>query len=220
MIQFRFRMLCLAFVLAFVFADNHSQGGFVLSLDSADLEFSGVGPVVVPVLITHDGIGPSTLSGYSFQFEATDSDGNAALAADDIVTNAVEGLPIGAGLGSFQFVNAANTVQSSDFDDFDGVDLTDGGTGTLFSLELTVGSAAEYVVQVDFQNGQRGLTAINGEFSFGAGFDTANATPGGVGLDTTFTLTNVVAVPEPTTFGFAFFACTAFCTLRRRTVAR
>ncbi|MFK8114631.1 MAG: PEP-CTERM sorting domain-containing protein [Rubripirellula sp.] len=195
-------------------SSNLASAGFVLSIAPSELSFSGPGVHSVDLTITHDGTGPSSLSGYTFQFSAPDAAGAASGADSDVISGAFEGLPIGSGAGAFNFNPTFNLVAASDFTTFTGADLAMGGTATLFTLQTVLGMQDSYAIGVDFQSIQRGFPTVLNEVSFGEGFVPTVGPIDGVGFDTSFTL-NVSAVPEPSSIGLLALG-TTWCVCRRR----
>lgn len=185
-------LYCLAVLtIVFVCANNPVQAAFVLGPKSADLQFNGAGTHSVDFVITHNGVGASTLSGYTMRFGSTANASLGVLPSGVSATGATERLNVSGGLnGLFNYNTLTNSLSASNFSvagPF--ADLGSGGSATLFTLALNLGSASSYTIGVDFQNAQRGGllgTEIGNEF-----FDPNSPT-------TDFSFTLIQAVPEPT----------------------
>jgi PEP-CTERM motif len=178
----RMNLLYRAMLLT-AFVSQSVNAGFTLSIDPADLNFVP-GNHAVDVLITHDGVGPSTLSSYTMRFG---NPANASLGADPagvVVSGATPVLAVGT--ASFNAANnqVANTNLSTN------ATVPFGGSTTLFSLNLNLGSAASYILGVDFRNAQR-------DGALGPNITSEFFSPNSATTDFTFTLNNVSAVPEP-----------------------
>jgi PEP-CTERM motif len=191
-----------------VFASGVAEAGFALTPESTDLNFNGAGAHVVDFLVVHNGSGASTLSGYTLRFGSPSNANLGVLPSGVTATGATQGLPIPSSL--FSYDTPTNTAAAAGLG-FGDADVGTGGTATLFSLNLNLGSAASYTIGVDFQNAQRGglfATQIGNEF-----FNPDSPT-----TDFTFTLTNVSAVPEPTSILTAVSLGMAGMFYRRRRV--
>lgn len=175
-------------------------GGLILSANPSTLNFNGAGPHLVELMIRHDGNGANTLSGYTIRFGSVANASLGVLPSGVTASAAttVEGLLVSSN-GLFSLNPATNTVSASSLVGNTTISTTD---TTLFRLGLTLGNAATYNIGVDFQNAQRGglfATDISSEF-----FNPNSAT-----TDFSFTLTNVTAVPEPSSMLLLAGAMTA-----------
>lgn len=186
-----------------------ANAGFVTFIPLSDLQFNGPGAHQVNVRITHDGIGPSTLSGYTIRFGSPANASLGVLPPGVIATSAVELLPVSSQPALFSLDSLTNTVAATSL--VGNQDIGSGGSANLFRLNLDVGTASSYTIGVDFQNAQRGgliATQIRSEF-FPADSPTT---------DFTFTIT---AIPEPTSFALIAVALgTASVFGRRRRMGR
>jgi len=165
-----------------------ANAGFQLFIPAADLQFNGPGAHQVNVRVTHDGVGPSSLSGYTMRFGSPANAFLGVLPIGVTATSATEILPVSSQPALFSLDPLTNTVAASSL--AGDQDIGSGGSANLFRLNLNVGTASSYTIGVDFQNAQRGglfATEIGNEF-FPANSPTT---------DLTFTIT---AVPEPTSF--------------------
>ncbi len=201
----------LGFVLALVVASSlvgpSAKAAFVLSVDPADLTFAGPGTHEVDVLIRWDGVGNAGVSGYTIRFG---NPANASLGEDPTGVSfdtATERTMISSNL-LFNLNPATNSVAATSFVGDTAIPTT---AQPLFSLGLTLGNAASYAIGVDFQNAQRGglfAQDISSEFF----------NPNNPQTDFTFTLTQAVAVPEPSSMLalVGMMGCGAFRAYRRR----
>ena len=197
-------MFIFAVALASIAGSKSVHAEFALAADPADLTFNGAGMHTVDFLITHNGVGQTTLSGYTIRFGSPADASQGLLPAGVTAVSATEGLVLPGTLGStklFDFNSSTNTVGASSF--AGDATVPNGGTETLFSLDLNLGSDPSYTFGVDFQNAQRG-----GLFASQVGSEFFN--PNSATTDFSFTLTNTLAaVPEPSsiltaaTLGFA-----------------
>ncbi len=172
-----------------VFTARASIAGFALSIDPADLNFNGAGNYNVDLQIAYANPGANTISGYTIRLGSPADASQGVVPAGTTINSATEGLIV-ASPGLFNFNNLTNTVAASNLG-IPGNTVVPGTATTLFSLNVALGNASSYTFGVDLQNAQRdGLfaTQIAEEFY----------NPNNTMTDFTFTLTNVSAVPEPT----------------------
>ncbi len=166
---------------------NVSSAAFALFVDPADLQFNGPGNHSIDFVISHNGVGASSLSGYTIRLGQPANANLGVLPSGVSVTAATQRLNVsGSGLFSYNQTNntvaASNLAASGPF-----ADIGNGGSANLFTLDLVLGAASSYTVGVDFQNAQRGglfATDISAEFF----------NPNSPTTDFSFTLQ---AVPEP-----------------------
>lgn len=194
--------------MIFVCVNNPVHSAFVLGPKSADLQFNGAGNHSVDFILTHNGVGASTLSGYTIRFGSTANASLGVLPSGVSATGATERLNVSGGLnGLFNYNTLTNSLSASNFSvagPF--ADLGSGGSATLFTLALTLGSASSYTIGVDFQNAQRGGLLgpeIGNEFF----------SPNSPTTDFSFTL--LQAVPEPSAM-ILIAALTAIGAFRNR----
>ena len=179
----------LVWVLALVgFIENQTSAAFLITVDPADLQFNGAGNHIVDFLITHNGSGASTLSGYTIRFGSPANASLGVMPTGVTATGATQVLNVSGAGGLFNYNTATNTLAVSNLT-INGpfADVGNGGNAILFSLNLVLGSASSYTIGVDFQNAQRGgllATEIGNEFF----------NPNSPTTDFSFTLQSV---PEP-----------------------
>jgi hypothetical protein len=176
-------LLSLTFLLMI---SGEARAAFVLSIEPSSLEFNVPGLHSIDMMITHDGLGFSTLSGYIIRFGSPDDASLGELPLGVTAVSAVNGLVQGE---LFNLNPTTNTVAASSL--FAGnFDVGISQTARLFTLNLDLGDSPSYLIGVDFQSAQRGILGaedISSEF-----FNPNSST-----TDFTFQLTNVSAVPEP-----------------------
>ncbi len=190
-----------------VATSESSMAGLILSANPATLNFNGAGPHIVELMIRHDGVGLNTLSGYTVRFGSVANASLGVLPTGVTATSATESLLVSSN-GLFSLNTATNTVSASSLVGNTTIPTTN---TALFRLSVNVGNAATYDIGVDFQNAQRGglfATDISGEFF----------NPNSPTTDFSFTLTNVTAVPEPSSLLLlsATIAAGAFYSRRRK----
>lgn len=169
----RLKVLLFAGLLGFLPLSN-GYAGFVLSVNPDDLTFSGPGAHSVDVVVTHDGSGLSTFSGYSIRFGPVPSGASLDGAVEVLVFD--------------DFTFDAPTKDVSGLNLLTDADLGVSGSATLFTLQYTLGGDASYVMPFDF------LGAIRGDFSSSVDISSEFTAP------TSFTLMTSTAVPEPGSF--------------------
>jgi len=181
------------------------RGDFVLSVDPDTLAFNGPGLHSVNMMITHDGFGFSTLSGYTIRFGSPEDASLGELPMGVRAVAAVNGLVQGE---LFDLNLTTNTVAASSL--FAGnFEVGDSQTKRLFTLSFELGDAPSYVIGVDFQSAQRGLLGAEDiSHEFGA---TNSPT-----TDFTFQLNNLSAIPEPGCGVFLISMLTTVCIRRRK----
>ncbi len=167
---------------------TQASAAFLITADPADLQFNGAGNHIVDFLITHNGVGASSLSGYTIRFGSPANASLGVMPAGVTATGASQVLNVSGAGGLFNYNTATNTVAVSNLT-IGGpfADIGNGGNAVLFSLNLVLGSASSYTIGVDFQNAQRGgllATEIGNEFF----------NPNSPTTDFSFTLQSV---PEP-----------------------
>jgi PEP-CTERM motif len=170
-------------LLLIAFAYQSANAGFTLSIDPTDLNFVP-GNHAIDVLITHDGSGANTFSGYVMRFG---NPANASLGADPAGVTPTGVSPSAISTPTINLTN--NNVAYTNLSTNSTVPF--GGTATLFSLNLNLGSAASYILGVDFRSAQR-------DGALGPNITSEFFSPNSATTDFTFTLNNLSAVPEPT----------------------
>ncbi len=171
---------------------QESEAAFTLSIDPATLTFNGAGAHTVNVLITHDGTGESTFSGMSLKFGEVANASLGVLPVGATINGATRGsVFVGE---SFDFDVENNRVSMVTIAAANS-DVGVSQTATLFSLQFTLADLPSFNIGVDFVGAQRN-PALSGLIEIGDEFFNPNSDT----TDFQFTLTNSVAVPEPSSF--------------------
>lgn len=217
------RFLSLSAGMLMACAVQTCSAAFIISADTGDLRFNGPSTISVDFILTHDGVGPSTFSNFTFRFgEVGDSNSGGDPAGLSFVGATLNeniglaGYPLGGAFVNFVFApdnNQVTMVNTAPTAAFANADLGPGGSDVLFTLDIEVdGTQTSYEFEGFVFEAFRGgldasFTEISDDWSF----------PGGLRTGTIL----VTAIPEPgSMLALGGLAAIGALRMRRRKAAK